>query len=832
VNRISNKSALKAINYIIASLSLLATPTLLFLSTSLPLFLNNQIDLDFQLGVLNPFILLFLTTFGIGILCWIAARRKVFRILLWTYFLTGPFFLLFTALRNTPIPVLENLIGITGFIVISLVLTIFITRKMAPQRATSFFVLLGALFITADGYRFFSQVDWDQLLFKNQNVNRISHVLNTDSDKPNVYHIILDGFQSDIFNSILTDEVRSQLNGFMSFTEASAVYSLTTWSVPSVMLGETYDFSMSHIEYQNRALNSENSILYGLKQAGYQNTAYTRKLYPFKFKYFDLTIPHSENLEDRPSFEREFISMWTYRFLPKAIILNLSRHGWLIDSVDIESFKRNTFLPDSAPQESYISFQEFLRREKLRESFGNYHFLHLLLPHDPYVFNSKCDVSKDADVISQSQCAIRMMVELIKELKNLNRYNKSLIIIHGDHGDRLKSIDGQLQPIKHRSHRTLLLVKPGSYGPTSDLVFSNAEATLLDVAPTILAFVKQQLPMSMEGRSLLGPGDLKEKRIGQRNYFIPSGSGNSMQRYIINGSDLIFSEKLIISNTDSSMIFGDDADSHTAANINQLIEAEDGLLSEGVVIKTNLPDTSNSYVVNGSVGFKFNIEKDGRYQLRARVLTPIGNNNSSFLSIDGQQRHTWHMTISKQWLWQNATVEWQLSKGEHMVVLDYREPVYFDQVKLVEVADSLKTSTDDSYQTAMEVNQVLEAENGLLSPSANVERDLPNSSESYVVNGSIGFKFNIQEDAKYQLRARLQTPSGKNNSSFLSIDGKQKHTWHMRISKQWLWQNATIVWQLSKGEHMVVLDNREPFYIDQIELVKVVDSIATLPGKN
>lgn len=652
--------------------------------------------MNFQLDVLKPFIFLFLSTYGIGILCWITARRKAFRIPLWTYFLAGPLFLLFTALRNSPMPVLENSPGIASFIVVSLVLIIFISKKIVPQRAVNFFVLLGALFIAADGYRFFSQTDWDQLLLENEKISRLSHVLNIDTDKPNIYHIVLDGFQSDIFTSILTDEIRSEFDGFTYFPEASAVYSLTTWSVPSILLGETYDFSMSHVEYQDKAFNSESSILYGLKQAGYQNTAYTRKLYPFKFKYFDLTIPHSENLVDSPSFEREFISMWTYRFLPEAATRGLTRYGLLIESADIENLKRNTFLPDSAPQESYISFQKYLKGEKSRAGFGQYHFLHLLLPHDPYVFDLNCFVSKDADTISQSQCAAHMMVEFINELKNLDRYNRSLIIIHGDHGDKFKSIDGRLQAIMYRSHRTLLLVKPGSDGPVNNMVISNSEVTLLDIAPTILASAKQQTPMSMEGQSLLDLNDLRKKRIDQRDYFVASGSGNSMQRYKINGRNLVLDDKMIINNTGSNMIFGESVNNHTVADTNQFIEAEDGLLSEGVVIRSDLPDTSNSYVVNGSVGFKFNIETDGKYQLRARLITPSGNNNSSFLSIDGQKKHTWHMNKSKQWLWQNATVKWQLSKGEHMVVLDYREPVYLDQIELVRVVDPLATAPEQN----------------------------------------------------------------------------------------------------------------------------------------
>ena len=80
MHRISfKKKSDRITHYLTVSISLLATPTLLFLSTSLPLFLNNQIDLNYQLSVLTPFAYLFLSTLGIGFCCLYAARRRISR---------------------------------------------------------------------------------------------------------------------------------------------------------------------------------------------------------------------------------------------------------------------------------------------------------------------------------------------------------------------------------------------------------------------------------------------------------------------------------------------------------------------------------------------------------------------------------------------------------------------------------------------------------------------------------------------------------------------------------------------------------------------------------
>ena len=55
-----------------------------------------------------------------------------------------------------------------------------------------------------------------------------------------------------------------------------------------------------------------------------------------------------------------FVSLWLYRYLPRAVRDRLAARGWLVEPEEMERIGGGTLLPESAPLESYLSFQQFL----------------------------------------------------------------------------------------------------------------------------------------------------------------------------------------------------------------------------------------------------------------------------------------------------------------------------------------------------------------------------------------------------------------------------------------------------------------------------------------
>lgn len=101
--------------------------------------------------------------------------------------------------------------------------------------------------------------------------------------------------------------------------------------------------------------------------------------------------------------------------------------------------KRQTIVEASTA--TYRAFPEMLKLAK-EVSPGNAYFIHLLIPHYPYVFSADCEYLGDrgktaATYLEQVKCAHRMMDKFLLVLSSNPAAANSTIIIHGDHGFRI-----------------------------------------------------------------------------------------------------------------------------------------------------------------------------------------------------------------------------------------------------------------------------------------------------------------------------------------------------------------------------------------------------------
>ena len=649
---------------------------MVFLSTALSLYIDNQTELGYQIGVVLSFIGWFLATFAAGVGLWLLSKFTWSRFGLWAFFLAGPWFIALTLLRDASVAWVDQLAGLVVLLLAAAASVVIAARLADPRSCRSFFALLSTLFILVDGSRLVA-LDWSSL-GPDDSVTALP-TPGVGAAAPNIYHLLLDGFQGDIFTDLITDEMRGQLAGFVHFPSATATYSVTRWSVPSVFLGARYDFMSSQNDYLEAAFNGSSSLLWHLRQADYANVAFSRKLYPVAMDGFHRFTQHADNtgaahFDNSPAFKQA----WLYRYLPKAGRDWLAIRGLIISEADVDRFEAGTFLPESAPVESYLSFQQYLIDEESLPSSNRYTFIHLMIPHDPYVYDSSCSVNRrEATVITQSQCALNQISALIERLKALDRFTQSTVLVHGDHGERFRLDDGNLVPHSFRSPSTLLLVKPP--GRIDPLETSSHNVTLLDIAPTLIAAVGAREP-DYEGVALLDDATL-ESRNTQRSYYVVQGE-RAMQRYVIaDGNNLDLAETVALENVVDDLVETKMAEI-PVWQVNRIFEAEDGALNPAVDIRSAIAGVSGKHISNGSVRFRFRVDEAGLYVMRARLVTPSGNNNSSFLRLDGGKSRNWNMGVSRTWQWQDSPIKWELEAGVHIVAMEYREPVFLDQVEL------------------------------------------------------------------------------------------------------------------------------------------------------
>lgn len=654
-------------------LALTATPWVVLVSTSLSLYLGNQVELGHQLAVLLPFFAVLAAALVLGAVLWLAADRTWARIGLWSYLLAGPWFLVVMSLRDVSGSRLDRPAAMAFALLVAGAGVALAVRAADPRRAAGYFALLGLLFVLVDGYR--------ALAIERSPPGGPAASAEPPASGgggPNIYHLVLDGFQGDVFSAVLTERLRHRLAGFVHFPNAAATYSTTIWSMASVFSGMRHDLRSSDDDFFHAAFNRPPSLLWQLRQAGYVTLAYSRKLYPVRLDGFDRFTQHADNTgTEAADNSAAFARLWLYRVLPGFGRDWLAARGLVLSPQIVDQFDAGTFLPDTAPVESHLSFSRYLRAEETLPARGRYTFIHLLIPHSPYVLDADCSTETGrASALSQSRCAVELVISLAERLQAMGRFEDSLIIVHGDHGERHRVEGGRLRPTSVRSPNALLLVKPP--GPGVPLRTSDAAVSLLDVAPTVLAFLGRR-EAAHEGTSLTdepAPG----ARPAERSYYVMNR--RRARRYTVTGHDTLLLAEIIDRAGPAGPRFADDDGRVPIWPTDEVHEAEDGALDSTVDVRASLPGVSGRHISNGNARFGFRVEQAGTYVLRARLVTPGGNNDSSFVRLGEREPRPWRMALSKTWKWQSFPIEWDLGPGVHVVALEYREPVFLDQVEL------------------------------------------------------------------------------------------------------------------------------------------------------
>ena len=276
----------------------------------------------------------------------------------------------------------------------------------------------------------------------------------TSKNLPNIYHIILDAYQTDFFSMTLTPDVSSALAGFVHFPNTIAIYNSTGMSLSSIFTGKKFKRDVATVNYKLRTYSSEESFLYALKKGGYTNIAYV----PSGFArpvFFDHHFAHLRNTRPEKLIDLNtatFQRLWLYANAPRLLTRWLMGVEWFIqygDMGDLRLMRNERFLSYSRPVASYLSFLNILEQEPYLPESGRYTFVHIYIPHPPDLLNSDCSYGKPnmkSGPFEQAQCATKLMLDFLARLKSLDRFDNSLNIVHGDHGNYWRFSDGIAVP--------------------------------------------------------------------------------------------------------------------------------------------------------------------------------------------------------------------------------------------------------------------------------------------------------------------------------------------------------------------------------------------------
>ena len=253
------------------------------------------------------------------------------------------------------------------------------------------------------------------------------------TDKPNVYHLVFDGFPGSFFLETAEQlNVLDEFDGFILFDKAKANHYPTYASMASMMLSEYFsdtNETFSDWIFSWKKPDAKVGLLNKMTDGGYALHQYT-----------DIPV----NAAATPSQTRLTSEVMSRVNLIQAIYAaRLSPVAFRQTALDTVSeylsqmrYGARASSPlDYRAWDSPRLFSTMVAGESGRPNTGQYVFYHGFNPHGPHPVQLDCTPTETQSSFNALGCSINSMLELIRELKVLGRYDDALIVIHSDHGN-------------------------------------------------------------------------------------------------------------------------------------------------------------------------------------------------------------------------------------------------------------------------------------------------------------------------------------------------------------------------------------------------------------
>lgn len=318
------------------------------------------------------------------------------------------------------------------------------------------------------------------------------------SASKNIVHIVMDGFQSDIFASILNDtserDFKSELRGFTYFDQHLGAYPYTQLTVPAMLSGKLFQNEIPVDTFIEQTLQGP-TIVNAAYAAGYEvdiaAPVALRNVYALGdySNAFGIATSGHVNATDFATIDAaRLIDLALFRVVPHFAKALVHRDElWVFQA----TAQRNAYL--HMQYFSDLKFLDDLATEMSADrSTPVYKIIHLMLSHRPFVGNERCAFdgrkggSRDA-VITHAQCGFVRVLNVLQRMKDLGIYDSSLIVLMADHGawvpvENFES-STQVSALTVAMATPTLAVKPPNAGHAFKV--SNAPSSMIDIPATI-----------------------------------------------------------------------------------------------------------------------------------------------------------------------------------------------------------------------------------------------------------------------------------------------------------------------------------------------------------
>lgn len=358
------------------------------------------------------------------------------------------------------------------------------------------------------------------------------------SKQENVILLVLDAFQSDVFEEVLEQrpEFRDRLDGFTYYRNAAAGFAKTHPSVPLMFTGQWFDNSVPIADFIETSFE-EHSVTVPMIEAGWRVDL---------FPWVERVVHHSTDVASnvRPNDDPIVVAEASGRLMDLSLF-RLSPHVlksfWLNDSQWRLARLWRDFAADARgeapaaalhpnPDAAWLLGLE--QRGRAHWDQPAFKFYHLMVPHEPFLLREDLSIERfppgREGFLGQSITTVSMIDRMLRKLDALGVYDDSTLVILADHGGGDYDAGVRAGPVvgeatgtsampgqHHASALPLVLVKPR--GARGRLQTSDAPVSTGDVAPALARVFAGEAPRFARSEAPGGEGALVD--APRRYYF-------------------------------------------------------------------------------------------------------------------------------------------------------------------------------------------------------------------------------------------------------------------------------------------------------------------------
>lgn len=325
------------------------------------------------------------------------------------------------------------------------------------------------------------------------------------SENGNILVFLVDMTDEDFLEQMLAEspDIVQNLDGFTYYSNMSACYAKTRWSVPYLLSGKCLRKG-DPSEEVNEVCAAERTYWDELQDKGYEFGLYTdNELVPERMKE---NANNFVTADFKITDKKKFL-VTLYRFAACKYAPDMVKPVMWLKGYEFE--ERKKLESEYSCWTCYnLTFRDAMERERLQVTMEKpqYKFIHISGSHAPHSNDEYGErVAQDTDLITCTKGAFRLIGRYMEQMKELNVFDTSAIIIMADHGD-------------HQGYPTspCFLVKPAN--AQSALTENCAPVSHMDYAATILELV--DIGHEVYGKSVF---DVHEEETRERLYYMASG---------------------------------------------------------------------------------------------------------------------------------------------------------------------------------------------------------------------------------------------------------------------------------------------------------------------